>query len=118
MSGELNPFWSKKHKSETIAKMNESKIGELNPMFNKLKSKEFRSEMFRDKTGANNPMYGKSKSMEILAKISKKVYIYNGNTKKLINCYDSYKIAVKDLRISYNTIIKYIDTHKGKTFLL
>ena len=27
LSGELNPFWSKKHKSETIAKMSKSKLG-------------------------------------------------------------------------------------------
>ena len=91
--------------------MSKSKLGELNPMFNKLKSKEFREQMFRDKTGANNPMYGKSKSRETLAKLSKKVYVYDGNTKELINCYDSYKEAVKDLRISYETINKYLDTY-------
>lgn len=57
-------------------------------------------------------MFGKSKSEETLAKISKKVYVYDGNTKELIKCYDSYKIAVKDTRVSYETIRKYIDTHK------
>lgn len=112
LSGELNPFWSKNHKAETIAKMSKLKLGELNPMFNKPKSKAFIEQMFRDKTGANNPMFGKPKSSETLAKLSKKVYVYDGKTKELIKCYDSYKIAVKDLRVGHETIRKYLDTHK------
>jgi len=75
--------------------------------------------MLRYKTGANNPMYGKPKSPETLAKLSKKVYVYDGDTKELIKCYDSYKITVKDLHIGFETIIKYLDTHKiykGKLF--
>lgn len=61
--------------------MCKSKSGSLNPMFNKPKSKVFIEQMFRDKTGANNPMFGKPKSPERLAKLSKKVYVYDSNTK-------------------------------------
>lgn len=91
--------------------MSKSKLGELNPMFNKPKSKAFIEGMFKDKTGVNNPMFGKEKSPETLAKLSKKVYIYNSN-KELIKCYDSYKLAVKDLCVCHKTIKKYLDTHK------
>lgn len=68
--------------------------------------------MFRDKTGVNNPMYGKPKSPETLAKLSKKVYVYDSNTKELVCSYDSYKSAVKNLGVSYETIKKYLDTDK------
>ena len=112
LSGELNPFWSKKHSPETIVNMSKSKLGELNPMFNIPKSKAFIEQMYKDKFGDNNPMFGKQKSPETLAKLSKRVYVYDGNTKEFIKCYDSFKIAVKDLRISHETIRKYIDTHK------
>lgn len=96
-SGELNPFWSKKHNSNSLNKMSKSKIGELNPMFGKPKSKEFIEQMYKDKTGANNPM-------------SKKVYVYDAITKEFIKCYDSRVSAVQDLNISKVTINKYIDT--------
>lgn len=43
-----------------------------------------------------------------MAKLSKKVSVYDDNTKELINCYNSYKVAVKDLRVSYETIKKNI----------
>lgn len=58
-SGELNPFWSKKHSPETLEKMSKYKVGELNPMFNKEKSKEFIAFMLRDRKGAYNRMFGK-----------------------------------------------------------
>jgi hypothetical protein len=72
--------------------MSKSKSGSLNPMFNKPKSKEFIEQMFRDKTGANVWV---TKSPETLAKLSKKVYVYDSNTKELVYCYDSYKSAVR-----------------------
>ena len=68
--------------------------------------------MFIDKSGGNNPMFGKTKSTETLAKISKKVYVYDSNTKELVYCYDSYKLAVKNLGVSYKTIKNYIDTDR------
>lgn len=36
-SGELNPFYGKIHKLDTLTKMRLSKLGELNPMFGKKK---------------------------------------------------------------------------------
>ena len=56
-------------------------------------------------------MFGKAKSEETLAKLRKKVYIYDMN-KELINSYDSLVIAVKDLHIASETIKKYLDTNK------
>ena len=84
--------------------MKKSKLGELNPMYQKLKSKEFLEHMYKDRSGVNNPMFGKPKSDETLAKLSQKVYVYDGNTKEFIKCYDSMGNAVKDLRIANETI--------------
>lgn len=91
--------------------MSQSKMGKLNPMFNKEKSKEFIEQMYRDKRGANNPMFGKAKSEETLAKLRKKVYVYDYN-KQFIKCYDSIGFAVKDLCIAAETIKKYLNTDK------
>ena len=110
-SGELNPFWSKRHSPETLEKMIKSKLGVLNPMFKKEKSKEFIEQMYKDKTGSNNPMFGKPKSEETLAKMRKKVYVYDSN-KEFIRCYAGVILAVKDLHIAAGTIKKYLDTDK------
>ena len=109
-SGELNPFWSKTHSSETLEKMSSVKKGSNNPMFNKEKSPEFIENMFRDKTGVNNPMFGKKKSVETLSKIRKQVYVYDKD-KILIKYYESIGSAVKDLHISAESIKKYKDTN-------
>lgn len=110
-SGELNPFWSKVHSSDTLEKMRKSKVGELNPMFNKEKSKEFIAHMYKDRRGSNNPMFGKIKSEKTLTKLRKKVYVYD-SSRQFIKCYDSVVFAVKDLHIAAETIKKYLDTDK------
>jgi group I intron endonuclease len=96
---------------DTLSKMSKSKKGELNPMFNKEKSKEFIEHMNKDRKGINNPMFGKSKSEDTLAKLRKKVYIYDNN-KEFIKSYDSVGKAVKELHISSETIKKYLNTNK------
>jgi group I intron endonuclease len=80
-------------------------------MFNKEKSKEFIENMYKDRSGSNNPMFGKAKSEETLAKLRKRVYVYNIN-KEFITSYDSIGFAVKDLHIATETINKYLDTDK------
>jgi len=91
--------------------MSKSKVGELNPMFNKEKSKEFITHMYKDRSGSNNPMFGKIKSEKTLAKLRKKVYVYD-SSRQFIKCYDSVVFAVKDLHIAAETIKKYLDTDK------
>lgn len=91
--------------------MSKAKLGDLNPMFNKEKSKEFITHMTKDKSGSNNPMFGKTKSEETLAKLRKKVYVYN-SSREFIKCYDSVGSAVKDLRIAAETIKKFLDSDK------
>ncbi|GAA5111628.1 hypothetical protein GCM10023339_13830 [Alloalcanivorax gelatiniphagus] len=56
-------------------------------------------------------MFGKTKSEETLAKLRKKVYVYN-SSRQFIKCYDSVGSAVKDLRIAAETIKKYLDADK------
>ena len=67
--------------------------------------------MYKDRKGSNNPMFGKSKSEDTLAKIRKKVYIYDKN-KEFIKLYDSVGEAVKELHVSSETIKKYLNTNK------
>lgn len=67
--------------------------------------------MHKDRKGSNNPMFGKEKSEETLAKVRKKVYVYNSNV-EFIKCYNSVGSAVEDLHIAAGTIKKYIDTGK------
>lgn len=54
---------------------------------------------------------GKTKSEETLAKLRKKVYVYN-SSREFIKCYDSVGSAVKDLRIAAETIKKFLDSDK------
>jgi group I intron endonuclease len=96
-----------------------SKLGVLNPMFNKEKSLKFYEQMYRNKSGVNNPMFGKSRSPETLAKVSKRVLVYNAETNLLIKEYKSIKEAKKDLQMGYDTLKKYCTNHKvfkGKIF--
>ena len=67
--------------------------------------------MYKYRKGYNNPMFGKPKSEVTLAKMRKKVYIYDSN-REFIMCYDSIKFAVKYLHIAAETISKYLDTDK------
>jgi hypothetical protein len=64
-----------------------------------------------DRRGSNNPMFGKSKSEETLAKLRKKLYVYDSN-RQFIKCYYSVGSAVKDLCIAAETIKKYLNTDK------
>lgn len=111
-SGELNPFWNKIHSEETLAKMSELKLGELNPMFNKEKSPEFIEQMYRDKSGENNPMFGKTHSEETLTKMRKRVYVYNADTKELVQEYESITLAKKELKMGYDTLKKLCNNNK------
>jgi len=119
LSGPLNPFYGQKHLPITRTKMKESKLGENNPMFGQLKSPEFIEQQFKDKSGGNNPMYGKKHSQETLAKIKKRIYVYDAVTKELIKIYSGTVEAKKDLRIGYDTLKRCSQTHayyKGMIF--
>lgn len=80
--------------------MRKYKAGALNPMFNKEKSKEFIAHVNKDRSGSNNPMFVRStkKSEETLAKLRKKVYVYD-SCKQFVRCYDSVGSVVKDLHM-------------------
>lgn len=73
-------------------------------MFGKDKSPEFIEQQFRDKSGENNPMFGKTHSSETLAKIRKRIYVYDATTKELIKVYSGTVEAKKDLKIGYDTL--------------
>lgn len=88
-------------------------------MFDKPKSKEFIYNMYKDKTGINNPMFGKPKSDETLKKLRKCIYVYDETTYNLIIKYDSFLIAVKELKMGKDTLRKYAlsnKSYKGKIY--
>lgn len=105
--GENNPFYGKSHSKEFKEKLSKDRIKENNPMYGKPKSIEFIQNMYKNKFGINNPMYGKPKSPETLKKLNKNIYVYDCNSNELIIKYDSFTIAVNDLKISKNTLRKY-----------
>jgi hypothetical protein len=77
--------------------------------------------MYKDKRGKNNPMYGKSHRPETLAKLSKKVYVYDAkdSEKTLIRVYNGTVEAKKDLHMGYETLKKCCETKrifKGKIY--
>lgn len=81
-------------------------------MFGKEKSPEFIQQALIDKTGVNNPMFGKKHSVQTLAKISKQVFVYDVTTKELIKVYSGVVEAKTDLKIGYDTLKKYCESHK------
>ena len=96
-------------------KLNRS--GELNPMFVKVFSKEFINKQY-DKKGSKNPMYGIKKSAVTIAKISKKVYVYDYNTKNLIGSYYTVE-CTKVFKMGKDTLTKYLKNglpYKNKLF--
>lgn len=59
-------------------------------------------------SGSKNPMFGKKHSLETLAKMRKRVYVYDANSLLLIKEFPGMKIASKSLSMSKNTILKHI----------
>lgn len=117
--GENNPFYNKSHSIEFISRLSKERLGINNPMYGKPKSKEFIYHMYKDKTGINNPMFGKPKSEETLKKLRKCIYVYDETTYNLIMKYDSFLIAVKDLKMGKSTLRKYAlsnKPYKGKIY--
>jgi len=113
LSGPLNPFYGYKHLPITITKMKESKLGKNNPMFGRLKSPKFIEQQFKDKSGEKNPMSGKTHSPETLAKIKKRIYVYDAVTKELIKVFSGTVEAKKDLKIGYDTLKRCSQTHES-----
>jgi group I intron endonuclease len=97
-------------------KLNRS--GKLNPMYGKLFSTEFINMQICDKKGKNNPMYGLKKSAFTIEKISKKVYVYDYETKNLIGSYSTVECS-KYLKMGKDTLTKYLNNglpYKNKLF--
>ena len=97
-------------------KLNRS--GNLNPMFGKNFSPEFLEMQNKDKKGINNPMYGVIKSEATIAKLQKLIYVYEAETKNLINVLPTVE-CIKQFKIGKATIYKYLNTnisYKGKIF--
>lgn len=66
-------------------------------------------------TGSSNPMYGKPVTDENKKKIisdifRKDVYLYDANTLDLIAEFSRYEDLIKELKISYKTLVKYKDS--------
>jgi len=97
-------------------KLNRS--GKLNPMYGKLLSKEFINMQICDKKGKNNPMYGLKKSAITIEKTTKKVYVYEFETKKFIVEFSTVECA-KIFKMGKDTLTKYLKNglpYKNKLF--
>ena len=103
-------------KHQTKFKLNRS--GKLNPMYGKPFSTEFINMQIRDKKGKNNPMYGLKKSAITIEKITKKIYVYDDETKNLIGTYSTVECA-KVFKMGKDTLTKYLKNglpYKNKLF--
>lgn len=118
--GKNNPFYGKSHKAETLSIMSNCKLGQKNPMFGRSKSSEFLHWQQKDKSGSNNPQWGVKKSADTLAKIRKKVYVFNSVTGILsYPSFESTGTCAKFLKISPTTLSKYLKNglpYKGMIF--
>ena len=95
-----------------------NRTGKLNPMYGKSYSKEFINMQIRDKRGKNNPMYGLKKTAITIEKITKKVYVYDYETKILIGIFSTVECA-KFFKIGKDTLTKYLKNglpYKNKLF--
>ena len=94
-----------------------SRVGRNNPMYGKPKSPEFIYWQTKDMTRHNNPMWGVEKAEETLAKTRKKVFVFDAETKKLIQEFKGTVECKKTLKMSTDTLYKYIESgkpYKGK----
>jgi len=118
--GKNNPFFGKRHTAKNLTIMRYSKLGKNNPMYGRPKSSEFLYWQQKDKSGSNNPQWGVKKSAETLAKLCKKVYVYDSVTGVLIfPLFESTKICAKSLKIGHTTLSKYLKNglpYKGMIF--
>jgi len=94
--------------------ISEGQKGEKNYMFGKTHSEETKEIMSLVKRGEKNNMFGKTRSEEFKLKLSQdmgtKIYLYSlDNT--LIQTIPSVMKAVKELKASHITIMKYAKSH-------
>lgn len=84
-------------------------------MFGKTHSLEYRA-ILSERMANNNPMKSKPVTDEMKRIIkeffSRPVYVYDANSKILINKYSSHKDLIKDFKISSKSVIKYLNTRK------
>ena len=95
-----------------------NRTGKLNPMYGREFSSEFLKYQSKDKSGINNPMYGLKKSAITIEKITKKVYVYDYETKNLIGTFSTVECA-KFFKMGKDTLTKYLKNglpYKNKLF--
>jgi len=71
-------------------------------------SKEFKEQQKKSKLGIDNPMYGKTWSEERRKKVAKSIYVYDSSSHILLNYYSGTVLAIKKLKIGYDTLNKYL----------
>ena len=72
----------------------------------------------KNKKGKNNPMYGLKKSAITIEKITRKVYVYDYETKNLIGIFSTVECA-KNFKMGKDTLTKYLKNglpYKNKLF--
>jgi group I intron endonuclease len=103
------------HTEETKELMRINNIESKNPMFGKTHSLEYRA-ILSERMVNNNPMKSKPVTDEMKRIIkeffSRPVYVYDANSKILINKYKSRKDFIEDFKISSKTVVKYLNTGK------
>lgn len=95
--GENNPFYGKRHSTETLRKNSEAHIG-------KKSSKETREKLSKIFSGEGNPNFGKPISPEQLAKTYKQILQIDKDTGEVIKEWVSQGNAARNLKIKQGDI--------------
>jgi group I intron endonuclease len=102
-----------KHTEESKELMRINNTGCKNPMFGKTHSLEYRA-ILSERMVNNNPKAGKpvTEEMKRIVKefFSRPVYVYDANSKVLINKFNSRKDLIEEFKISSKTVVKYLNT--------
>jgi len=101
-SGDLNPFFGKKHTKESLKKMSES-----NSVNDRFYSEDTRRLMSENFTGEGNPYYGKKHTDEIILRMRQN----SGQAKKVINIesgviYNSARETSRVFNLNYQLLVK------------
>jgi group I intron endonuclease len=101
-----------KHTEESKELIRLANLNDNNPFYGKTHSDEYKEQLRKRMSGTNNPIAGKLVTEFVKQAIKDTfnlpVYLYDSDTKNLLNVYSSRKDFIKEHKVSSKTVVKYI----------
>jgi group I intron endonuclease len=105
-----------KHSENSKELIRLANLGNSNPMWGKTHSEEYKEFKRQSMLGTNNHMYGKPITefvkQAIKNRLCQPVYLYDNETKELINMFSSRKEFIEEYNVSSKTVVKFIKSGK------